>query len=84
MNKASGLQAALAALGYSPHNVVGVGDAENDHTLLQLCEAGVAVQNALMSLKEDADLVTQSPHGEGVTELIDRILRDDLADLGRA
>ena len=34
VNKATGLAAALAELGLSPHNVVGVGDAENDHALL--------------------------------------------------
>jgi hypothetical protein len=71
-------------LGLSPHNVVGVGDAENDHTLLQVCEAGVAVQNALETLREGADLVTAAPHGRGVTELIDSLLRDDLADLAPA
>ena len=35
VNKATGLAAALAELGLSPHNVVGVGDAENDHAFLQ-------------------------------------------------
>src|SRR5262249_55205939 len=43
VNKATGLHAALGELGLSPHNVVGVGDAENDHALLTLCECGVAV-----------------------------------------
>jgi hydroxymethylpyrimidine pyrophosphatase-like HAD family hydrolase len=81
VNKASGLQAALSLLGLSPHNVVAVGDAENDHAMLELCEAGVATSNALPSLKEGADLVTEGDHGRGVTELIDRLLRDDLADL---
>ena len=32
VNKASGLEAALQALGLSRHNVVGAGDAENDHS----------------------------------------------------
>ena len=35
VNKASGLAVALARLGLSPHNVVGVGDAENDHAFLR-------------------------------------------------
>ena len=34
VNKATGLAAALAELGLSPHNAVGVGDAENDHAFL--------------------------------------------------
>ena len=79
VNKASGLSAALAELGLSPHNVVAVGDAENDHALLELCECGVAVANALPSLQQHADLVTRADHGTGVAELIGHLLADDLA-----
>ena len=49
INKASGLRAALAELNLSPHNAVGVGDAENDHAFLNICECSVAVANALAS-----------------------------------
>src|SRR5579884_2608762 len=34
VNKATGLAAALAELRLSPHNAVGIGDAENDHAFL--------------------------------------------------
>jgi len=81
VNKASGLSAALSALGFSPHEVVGIGDAENDHAFLSLCECGVAVQNALPMLKERADLVTHADHGAGVVELIERMITNDLVDL---
>jgi hydroxymethylpyrimidine pyrophosphatase-like HAD family hydrolase len=79
VNKASGLSAALNRMGLSPHNAVGIGDAENDHALLGMCECGVAVANALPALKEAADFVTTGARGAGVTELIDALLRDDLA-----
>jgi hypothetical protein len=46
------LSAVLSHLGLSPHNVVGVGDMENDHAFLRLCECSVAVANALPMLKE--------------------------------
>jgi HAD superfamily hydrolase (TIGR01484 family) len=46
VNKASGLKAALDELRLSPHEVAGVGDAENDHAFLAICEAAVAVSNA--------------------------------------
>jgi len=78
VNKATGLTAALQELNLSPHNVVGVGDAENDHAFLRLCECAVAVQNALPMVKETADLVTPGDHGAGVTELIDRLVSEDL------
>jgi HAD superfamily hydrolase (TIGR01484 family) len=81
VNKATGLAAALEEVGLSPHNAVAVGDAENDHAFLALCECGVAVANALPMLKERADLVTAADHGAGVAELIDRMLADDLQSL---
>ena len=79
VNKASGLQEALNSLCLSPHNVVGVGDAENDHALLSLSECGVAVANAVPLLKQRADIVTNGRAGEGVSELIAAMIADDLA-----
>ncbi len=74
INKASGLAAALARLRLSPLNVVGIGDAENDHAFLRACGCAVAVANALPMVKEDADLVASMPRGAGVAETIGRIL----------
>jgi hydroxymethylpyrimidine pyrophosphatase-like HAD family hydrolase len=79
VNKATGLAAALAELGLSAANVVGVGDAENDHAFLDLCELAVAVANALPSLKEQVDWVTPAGHGAGVRQLIEELLSSDLA-----
>lgn len=81
VNKATGLRAALPELGLSPHNTVGVGDAENDHALLNVCEFRVAVANAIPMLKERADFVTTAPDGKGVEELIEKMLFDDLRTL---
>ena len=81
INKQTGLCAALEELRMSVHNVVGIGDAENDHVFLSACECGVAVANALPSLKERADFVTIHNHGAGVSELIQRLVEDDLASL---
>jgi hydroxymethylpyrimidine pyrophosphatase-like HAD family hydrolase len=81
VNKATGLRQALDALKLSLHNTVGVGDAENDHAFLSACECGVAVANALDSIKGRVDLVTASDHGAGVEELIDRLIDSDLAEL---
>ena len=78
INKASGLKAALEELGILPENVVAVGDAENDHALLELCGFGAAVSNALPALKEHADWVTPADHGAGVAQLIDLMVSGDL------
>jgi haloacid dehalogenase-like hydrolase len=78
INKGSGLLAALDELELSPHNTVGIGDAENDHALLNLCEFAAAVQNAIPMLTNTADRTTDGDHGTGVVEIIDALLHDDL------
>ena len=45
VTKGGGVREALDDLGLSPHNTIGVGDVENDHSLLDICEIGVAVAN---------------------------------------
>jgi len=93
VNKATGLKALLKKAGVSADEVIGVGDAENDHAFLECCGVGdaendhafleccgvgVAVANALPMLKERADFVTKGARGDGVAELIDLILADNL------
>lgn len=78
VNKASGLAAALKELNISAHNVIGAGDAENDHAFLGACEIGVAVANALPQLKDAADFVTAGARGAGVVELITELLQSDM------
>ena len=86
VNKGTGLRAALDEMGFLPHDVVGIGDAENDRAFLQLCGCSAAVANALPSLKDIVDLVTQGSNGGGVAELIERVLYDELVSIrpGRA
>ena len=81
VTKASGLRAALAQLELSPLNCVAVGDAENDLPFLEAAGLGVAVANALPSVKERVALVTEGDHGAGVAELVDRLLATDLVEL---
>ncbi|PSN12908.1 haloacid dehalogenase [filamentous cyanobacterium CCT1] len=76
VNKASGLAVALAELGVGPEQVVGVGDAENDRSLLTACGLGVAVANAVPELKKLADRVMAGDRGAGVQELIDWLLTE--------
>jgi len=80
VNKASGLGAALSQMSLSVHNTVAIGDAENDLAFLKIGEFAVAVANALPSVKSEVDWVTQANRGDGVIELIDRLLMEDLQE----
>jgi HAD superfamily hydrolase (TIGR01484 family) len=76
-DKGTGLCAALVELRLSPHSVLGIGDAENDHVFLSLCGRSVAVANALPALKACADVVTKEAHGGGVIEVVDKLVLED-------
>ena len=83
VDKATGLEVALGDLGLSAHDVVGIGDGENDHAFITHCELAVAVADAIPSLQEAADVVTRGGGSAGAVELVDGLLRDDLVSLGR-
>ena len=83
VNKATGLAAALDELMLSPHDVVGIGDSENDHALLEASELAVAVASAVPTLKEAADWVTAQANGAGTTEALLALAADDMAGQAR-
>jgi HAD superfamily hydrolase (TIGR01484 family) len=78
VDKATGLSAALEELALSPRDVVGIGDAENDEAFLAMCGRGVAVANALESLKARADQLTRGENGAGAREVIESLISEDL------
>ena len=75
VSKATGLREALAILRLSPHNAVAIGDAENDHALLESCEFGVAVGWGSERLKAAADFVLPGPGPVAVAEYIRELAR---------
>jgi hypothetical protein len=77
VNKATGLSAALAEIGFSEKQTVGVGDAENDHAFLRVCGYSAAVANALPALKAEVDVVLNGTDGAGVAELVGLVLAQD-------
>ena len=79
VNKATGLMVALKEMGLSTHNAVAIGDAENDHALLDKCEYAVAVANAVPMLKEVADWITPGPAGCGFAQLVHELVEHDLS-----
>lgn len=74
VDKMSGLRAALASSEIAAEQVIAVGDGENDEPMLAGCGCGVAVANAVAELKTKADFVTAGERGEGVIEVIERVL----------
>jgi hydroxymethylpyrimidine pyrophosphatase-like HAD family hydrolase len=79
ITKATGLAIALDELQLAPDQVVGVGDAENDHVFLKSCGCSAVVSNAIPMLHREADVVMTKDHGAGVEELADALVATDLA-----
>lgn len=74
VDKASGLAEALAEMGISGKDVMGIGDAENDQPFLAMCGYAVAVANAIPQLKRAVDLVTRGASGAGVVDAVHHLL----------
>jgi hydroxymethylpyrimidine pyrophosphatase-like HAD family hydrolase len=72
VSKAAGLREALAGLRLSAHNAIAIGDAENDHRMLDMCEIGVAVSWGSRALRAVADEVLE---GDGPPAVADYIRR---------
>ena len=81
VTKGTGLAVALDVSHLSPRNLAGVGDAENDHAFLSMCECAAAVADAVPALRERADVVTSAPGHFGSIEFIERHVLRDLAEL---
>lgn len=61
-----GIQLYLDAYGLKPENVMAFGDGENDTEMLKIAGVGVAMGNAIDSLKAVADYVTDSVEDDGI------------------
>jgi len=84
--KSTGLRQALLSLRISIHNTVGIGDAENDHDLLDACEVGVAVAWGSPALRAVADEVIEGTGPPAVADYIRRVARQprlSAAQMGR-
>jgi hydroxymethylpyrimidine pyrophosphatase-like HAD family hydrolase len=75
--KGTGLERLLELCGFSPRNLVAFGDGENDISLIQVAETGIAVADAVPGLKEVADIVTSRPGPAGVLEALQTYWLDD-------
>jgi hydroxymethylpyrimidine pyrophosphatase-like HAD family hydrolase len=75
-SKGAGLRNLLRSEGLSPRNLLAIGDAENDYSLLQVAEVKVAVANAVEGLRATADYVTPRAGPAGVARFVEHYLFD--------
>jgi hydroxymethylpyrimidine pyrophosphatase-like HAD family hydrolase len=60
--------------GIDMSQVIAVGDSWNDHDMIEMAGLGVAMGNAVASLKEKADYVTLTNNDDGVAHVIEKFI----------
>ncbi len=78
VSKGTGVRHVIRDLGLSSHDVLGVGDAENDLALFDACGFTACPANAVPALKTRADWVFPGEDGEAIAEAITGILEGRL------
>ncbi len=76
VSKGVGLREALTTLRLSVHNAIAIGDAENDHNLLEACEIGMAVSWGSLALQKAADTILYGDGPHAVAAYIRQSLTD--------
>lgn len=71
-NKGLAVQAIAEHLGIKKEEVICMGDAENDHHMIEYAGLGVAMANAMEETKKIADYITHSNDEDGVAYVIEK------------
>jgi Cof subfamily protein (haloacid dehalogenase superfamily) len=74
VNKGVGVELLTKNLGFSPKEIICVGDAGNDIDMIKYAGLGVAMGNAFPEVKEIADYVTCTNEEDGVAKVINKFI----------
>lgn len=76
LSKGTGLEVMFQKMGWSPEDLLCVGDAPNDLPMFEYAHWSIAVGGAFDVVKAAADVVSPHPHGATFGPLVDAILSD--------
>ena len=74
IDKAQSLERLLGYLGISRERMIACGDGYNDLSMIRYAGLGVAMENAVLSLRKEADYITSSNNDDGVAEVIEKFM----------
>ena len=74
IDKAQSLSILLNKLSMTPDEMIACGDGFNDLSMIQFAGLGVAMANAQLAVKEQADFITLSNEEDGVAHVIEQFL----------
>lgn len=74
INKGQGIRDICKVLGLEPGQVIAFGDAENDIPMLKTAGMGIAMGNATVAVKQEADAVTLSNNHDGIAAMLETLI----------
>ncbi|MDO5516739.1 MAG: sugar-phosphatase [Clostridium sp.] len=74
VDKGMGLKQLGEHLGIKQEEIIACGDAENDLSMVKYAGLGVAMENAMDSVKEHADYITSSNDEGGIVKVIEKFI----------
>ncbi|BAN97631.1 cof-like hydrolase [Plautia stali symbiont] len=74
VNKGYGVKMLAEKLGLQPSEVMAIGDQENDLAMIEYAGTGVAMGNAIDSVKQIAQFVTRTNMEDGVAHAIEELV----------
>ncbi len=74
IDKAQSLERLLQVLGLTKEQMIACGDGYNDLTMVRLAGLGVAMENAVLPLRNAADYVTLSNNEDGVAHVVEKFM----------
>ncbi|GAA3024731.1 Cof-type HAD-IIB family hydrolase [Tetragenococcus solitarius] len=72
ITKAYGIASLAKDLNFSPAEVMGIGDEENDLPMIEYAGFGVAMENAVEQVKQKANIITASNEEDGVAQVVEK------------
>ena len=77
VSKGKAVEILASYLGVDREEILCIGDNENDIFMIQYAGVGVAMGNAVPSLKEVSDYITDTNYNDGVAKAIRKFALDD-------
>lgn len=74
IDKAQSLERLLGVLGLKREQMIACGDGYNDLTMVKYAGLGVAMENAVLPLRNAADYVTRSNNDDGVAHVVEKFM----------
>lgn len=73
-NKGTGVKALADYLGIDASEVICMGDAGNDHHMIEYAGLGIAMENASEDTKAIANYITDTNDNSGVAQVIEKFI----------